>query len=248
MNPRAMPVLLGDDIAFPPAELALADPEGLLAIGGDLSAPRLLEAYRHGIFPWYSTGQPILWWSPDPRMVFRSDGVHLSSRFRRSLRASIWHVQADTCFGSVVEACAKTPRAGQRGTWITPAMRRAYGEMHALGHAHSIEVFDEARLVGGLYGVAVGGMFFAESMYSAVSGGSKVALAALAHRLHEWGWPLIDAQVENEHLVSLGGERLPREAFQRLVADRVGLPVEPGPWTMRFGELNAATLADSHAG
>ena len=217
MNHRAMPALLGDDIAFPPAELALADPEGLLAIGGDLSPPRLLEAYRHGIFPWYSAGQPILWWSPDPRMVFRSDGVHLSSRFRRGLRTSTWHVQADTCFASVIEACAKIPRAGQRGTWITPAMRRAYGEMHALGHAHSIEVFDDGRLVGGLYGVAVGGMFFAESMFSAESGGSKVALAALAAHLRALGWPMFDAQIENPHLVRMGAEVMPRADFLREV-------------------------------
>src|SRR5687768_8334234 len=173
MNQRAMPVLLGDDIAFPPAELALADPEGLLAIGGDLSPARLLSAYRHGIFPWYSSGQPILWWSPDPRMVFRTDGVRLSSRFRRGLRHSHWVVRADTAFEAVIDACARIPRPGQRGTWITPAMRRAYVAMHRLGHAHSIEVFDgdaTPRLVGGLYGVAIGNAFFAESMFSADSG------------------------------------------------------------------------------
>ncbi|MGO4549882.1 leucyl/phenylalanyl-tRNA--protein transferase [Lysobacter sp. 2RAF19] len=244
-----IPVLLGPDPVFPPVELALREPDGLLAVGGDLAVPRLLAAYRHGIFPWFSAGQPILWWSPDPRMVFRTDGgVRLSSKFRRQLRGSSWVVRADTRFAAVIDACATAPRPGQRGTWIVPVMRRAYVALHEQGHAHSIEVFDGDRLVGGLYGVSIGGMFFAESMYSAVSGGSKVALAALAHRLHEWGWPLIDAQVENDHLLSLGGQRLPRDAFQRIVADRVGLPVEPGPWTTRFGELNAATLADSHAG
>ena len=243
MNHRTMPVLLGDDIAFPPAELALADPEGLLAIGGDLSPPRLHEAYRHGIFPWYSAGQPILWWSPDPRMVFRSDGVHLSSRFRRSLRTSTWHLQADTCFASVIEACAKIPRAGQRGTWITPAMRRAYGEMHALGHAHSIEVFDDARLVGGLYGVAVGRMFFAESMFSAESGGSKVALAALAAHLRALGWPMFDAQIENPHLLRMGAEVMARDEFLPEVRALTARPGAPGPWTGAFGRMNASALA-----
>ncbi len=239
-----MPMLLGPDPVFPPVELALREPDGLLAVGGDLSVPRLLEAYRHGIFPWFSAGQPILWWSPDPRMVFRTDGgVRLSTKFRRALRRSPWVVRADTRFEAVIEACATIPRLGQRGTWIVPAMRRAYGALHAHGHAHSVEVFDGDRLVGGLYGVSVGAMFFAESMYSGASGGSKVALAALAHRLQAWGWPLIDAQVENDHLVRMGAGSLPRDAFQRIVATQVACPAEPGPWTARFGELDAATLA-----
>lgn len=239
-----MPMLLGPEHVFPPVELALREPDGLLAVGGDLSVPRLLAAYRNGIFPWFSAGQPILWWSPDPRMVFRTDGgVRLSSKFRRGLRQSSWTVRADTRFEAVIDACATIRRPGQRGTWIVPAMRRAYGALHAQGHAHSVEVFDDERLVGGLYGVSVGAMFFAESMYSGESGASKVALAALAHRLHEWGWPLIDAQVENDHLVRMGAESLPRDAFQRIVAAQVAVPVEPGPWTTRFGELAAPALA-----
>jgi leucyl/phenylalanyl-tRNA--protein transferase len=238
-----MPAILDATPVFPPAEQALADPNGLLAIGGDLSIPRLLAAYRHGIFPWYSAGQPILWWSPDPRMVFRTDGVRLSSRFRRGLRSSTWTVRADTCFAAVIDACAHTRRRGQRGTWITPAMRRAYLALHEAGYAHSIEVFDGGRLVGGLYGVAIGTMFFAESMFSADSGGSKVALAALARRLHEWDWPLIDAQVENEHLVSLGADTLPRRDFLARVAGLVEQPAGPGSWTGRFGEMNAGALA-----
>jgi len=232
-----------DDVAFPPPERALDDPNGLLAVGGDLSPARLIAAYRHGIFPWYSSGQPILWWSPDPRMVFRTDGVHLSSRFRRGLRQSPWQVRADTAFEAVIEACARIPRAGQRGTWITPAMKRAYGALHRLGHAHSIEVFDGERLVGGLYGVAIGQGFFAESMFSAESGGSKVALAALARRLHGWGWPLIDAQVENDHLVSLGAETLPRREFLARIGPLVAAPDPPGSWTTRFRPLNARDLA-----
>jgi leucyl/phenylalanyl-tRNA--protein transferase len=238
-----MPVVLGPDPVFPSVAMAMHEPDGLLAIGGDLSVPRLLAAYRHGIFPWFSAGQPILWWSPDPRMVFRTDGVRLSTRFRRGLRRSEWVVRADTRFAEVIEACAKIPREGQRGTWILPAMRRAYGELHRLGHAHSIEVFDGERLVGGLYGVAIGAMFFAESMYSAESGGSKIALAALAARLAEWGWPLIDAQVENDHLVRMGAESMPREAFARIVERQVALDAPPGPWTARFGAVHARDLA-----
>lgn len=242
-----MPVVLDASPTFPPAERALDEPNGLLAVGGDLSVPRLLAAYRAGVFPWYSNGQPLLWWTPDPRMVFvvdeGGDGVRLSSRFRRGLRRSPWIVRADTAFEAVIDACAHIPRDGQRGTWITPAMRRAYVGMHTLGHAHSIEVFDGERLVGGLYGVAVGAMFFAESMFSGASGGSKVALAALAHRLHAWGWPLIDAQVENDHLVSLGAVALPRAEFLARVARQVDAPEPAGAWTARFGDLPASELA-----
>ncbi len=229
---------------FPLADSALREPDGLLAAGGDLSPRRLLDAYAHGIFPWYSRGQPILWWSPDPRMVFRTDGVHLSRRFRRALRGLPWIANADTAFDAVVAACASTPRPGQRGTWITPEMREAYGELHRLGHAHSIEVRDGAgALVGGLYGVAIGRMFFAESMFSASSGGSKAALAALASRLASWGYPLLDAQVENPHLRSLGAEAWPRERFLREVAALVAVPEPAGSWKARFGVVAAATLA-----
>jgi leucyl/phenylalanyl-tRNA--protein transferase len=239
-----LPWLADDPQApFPPAEQALRSPDGLLAAGGDLSPVRLLNAYAHGIFPWYSQGQPILWWSPDPRMLFRNDGVHLSRRFRRGLHVSPWVVRADTAFADVIDACARTPRPGQHGTWITADMQAAYLALHRLGHAHSIEVFDGEVLAGGLYGVAVGRMFFAESMFSACSGGSKVALAALALRLREWGWPLFDAQVENAHLRSLGAQAWPRDRFLAEVARLVALPAPPGPWTHRFGELAAAVLA-----
>ncbi len=231
------------DAPFPPAETALRDPDGLLAVGGDLSPVRLLNAYASGIFPWFSEGQPLLWWSPDPRMVFRTDGVRLSSRFRRSLRSSPWTVRADTCFAEVISACAASPRPGQDGTWITDAMQQAYVALHRRGHAHSVEVFDADRLVGGIYGVAIGRMFFGESMFSAASGGSKVALAALAHRLAQWGWPLIDAQVENDHLLSMGAEHWPRTRFLALVREQVRLEAPTGPWTERFGDMDAALLA-----
>ena len=242
---RRLPTLLGSHplAPFPHPRHALDDPPGLLALGGDLSPERLLGAYRQGIFPWFSAGQPILWWSPDPRMVFGTGAVHLSSRFRRSLRSSAWQVRADTQFAAVLSACAALPRAGQDGTWITEGMRDAYLALHQLGHAHSVEVFDDKELVGGIYGVAIGRMFFGESMFSARSGGSKVALAALAGRLQHWGWPLIDAQVENEHLVSLGAVQLPREAFLAQVSELVGEPATPGSWTVAFGTVAARSLA-----
>lgn len=246
------PFLLSSDpqAPFPPAELALRQPDGLLAIGGDLSPIRLLNAYRHGIFPWYSAGQPILWWSPDPRMVFRTNGIRLSSRLRRELRRSPWVVTADTAFAQVIHACAQSPRAGQDGTWITEEMQAAYLQLHALGHAHSVEVFEDAigekRLVGGIYGVAIGRMFFGESMFSAASGGSKVALASLAYRLHGWGWPLIDAQVENDHLLSLGAERWPRARFLQQVAEQVEQDGKPGNWAELFGRMPASLLSTAN--
>jgi leucyl/phenylalanyl-tRNA---protein transferase len=238
--------LLPDDphAPFPPVDAALRRPDGLLAVGGDLSPARLLNAYRHGIFPWYSDDQPILWWSPDPRMVFRSEAVRLSSRFRRSLRKSGWVIRADTAFAGVIRACASAPRDGQGGTWITDEMESAYVGLHGLGHAHSVEVFDDERLVGGIYGVAIGRMFFGESMFSGESGGSKVALAGLARRLSEWGWPLIDAQVENPHLVSLGAEYMPRSEFVHLVERLTSRASLQGCWTTQFGDIKASTLAD----
>jgi leucyl/phenylalanyl-tRNA--protein transferase len=240
-----LPALLPPDpeAPFPPVEQALRQPDGLLAVGGDLSPPRLLNAYRHGIFPWYSQGQPILWWSPDPRTVFATDGVRLGSKFRRGLRRSNWTVRADTAFAQVIRACAESPRPGQRGTWITPEMRAAYVGMHELGHAHSFEVFDDGRLVGGIYGLAIGRMFFGESMFSAVSGGSKVALAALAFHLRRWGFPLIDAQVENDHLLSLGAGLWPRPRFLGAVAELTAQAGTVGSWTERVGAWPAARLA-----
>ncbi len=241
-----LPRLSADPLApFPPVSMALREPDGLLASGGDLSPQRLLNAYARGIFPWFSDGQPILWWSPDPRMLLRTDGVHLSSRFRRGLRQSTWHVRADTAFADVVHACARSARPGQRGTWITNDMHDAYVALHRLGHAHSVEVFDGARLVGGVYGVAIGRMFFGESMFSGESGGSKVALAALARHLHGCGWPLIDAQVENAHLVRMGAESWPRAVFVSAITDLCGQPSTlPLSWTAAFGTIPVRLLAD----
>lgn len=244
MAPR--PALLPPDPAapFPPADQALDHPDGLLAVGGDLSQARLLNAYRAGIFPWSSEGQPLLWWSPDPRMVFRTDGVHLSRRFRRDLARSPWVVQADHAFEAVVARCATVPRPGQEGTWITGDMQAAYARLHLDGHAHSIEVMDGDRLVGGLYGVAVGRMFFAESMFSGSSGGSKAALAALARTLASWGWPLVDAQLENAHLRRMGAEAWPRPRFLAAIGPLVDAAGAEGHWRDRFIPVPARALAE----
>lgn len=229
---------------FPPVEHALRNPDGLLACGGDLTPQRLLTAYCGGIFPWYSDGEPILWWSPSRRAVFRSDGVRLPSRLQRRLRNLPWVVRADTDFAALVAACAAAPRNGQAGTWITPAMQQAYLRLHRLGHAHSIEVYDGAVLVGGLYGVAVGRMFCGESMFSAASGASSVALAMLARTLRGWGWPLIDAQVPNPHTQRLGVETWPRARYLDALQSLRDAGGNPGPWTTRFGAADACLLSD----
>jgi len=230
------------DAPFPDPRSALREPDGLLAAGGDLAPSRLLNAYRHGIFPWFSAGQPILWWSPDPRTVFRTDGVHLSRRFRRELRKLAWTITVDTAFDRVVLNCANSPRPGQSGTWITSEMRTAYAALHRLGHAHAVEVWDGDALAGGLYGVAIGRMFFAESMFSALPGGSKAALAGLGAILHGWGWPVFDAQVESPHLMRMGARTMERSAFLEVVAAQVAQPGRPGPWTAAAGSRAASEL------
>jgi leucyl/phenylalanyl-tRNA---protein transferase len=198
--------------SFPPVERALGDPPGLLAAGGDLAPARLIEAYRRGIFPWYSPGQPVLWWSPDPREVLPLDALHISRSFRRALRRRIFATSADTAFAAVIDACA-APRAASPGTWITPEMRTAYVRLHALGVAHSIEVRRGADLVGGVYGVAVGRVFSGESMFSRVSDASKVALVALADWCRAHGLEIIDCQLPSAHLRSLGSRPMPRAQF-----------------------------------
>lgn len=231
------------DAPFPPAESALEDPNGLLAFGGDLHPQRLLNAYRHGIFPWYSHGEPILWWSPDPRVVFDTKAFALPRRFRRELRSSHWRVSADTAFDAVIDACARSPRPGQSGTWITREMRAAYVALHRLGHAHSVEVWDGERIVGGIYGVAVGTVFCGESMFSAASGGSKVALAALCRWLAQIGIDLLDAQVPNPHLELLGAQPMSRQLYLKRLARPSPLAHEDTPWTERFARRSASELA-----
>jgi leucyl/phenylalanyl-tRNA---protein transferase len=231
------------DAPFPPPQSALRDPNGLLAYGGGLEPERLLAAYRQGIFPWFSPGEPPLWWSPDPRMVLAPSQLHLSRRFRRDLRGLDWEIGADRDFAAVIEHCARLPRRGQRGTWIVPAMRRAYGALHALGHAHSIEVRSGGRLIGGMYGLSIGRAFFGESMFSLESGASKCAIAALCLRMRQWDMPLLDGQVESEHLASLGFAPISREDFLDGLAPLVAAEAPVSVWARDFGTLSAPQLA-----
>jgi leucyl/phenylalanyl-tRNA--protein transferase len=227
--------------AFPPLERALDEPDGLLAAGGDLCPERLLAAYRRGIFPWYSDGEPILWWSPATRTVFDTANVHVPRRLARWLRGCDWQVRADTAFDAVMHACA-APRASEHGTWITRDMLAAYQALHELGFAHSVEVRDGERLVGGIYGVAIGRMFYGESMFSAVTNGSKVALLALCRGLREWEFPLLDAQVASDHLFTLGARQMPRAAFCASVRALVTRKGPAGDWRGRFPVLRADDL------
>lgn len=218
-------------ILFPPPHLA--EPDGLLAVGGDLSGARLLEAYRHGIFPWYSQGQPILWWSPDPRFVLFTAEAHVSHSMARVLRRGNFSIECDRDFAAVIHACAAVERRGEDGTWITPAMERAYTRLHREGFAHSVEVRRQGKLVGGLYGVAVGRIFCGESMFSLETNASKAALLFLAERLHRCGWPLIDCQFATDHLRSLGGRPLPRGEYLAHLRGLVLAPPDPTPWAER---------------
>lgn len=199
--------------AFPPATAALASPNGLLAAGGDLAPERLLYAYRHGIFPWFETGQPILWWSPDPRAVLRPAGFHLQRRLRRALRTSPLHLSFNAAFDDVMLACAKRRRRRHHGTWITTDMIDAYRELHRLGWAHSVEVWRENELAGGIYGLAIGRAFFGESMFSRVTNASKIAMLALCRELVRQDFLLLDCQVPSPHLATLGAVPIPRRRF-----------------------------------
>jgi len=228
---------------FPDPDRALRDPNGLLAFGGDLSPARLLAAYGQGIFPWYGEGEPILWWSPDPRCVFRTESLRVNRSLRRRLRGKPWRISVDSAFEAVIRACA-APREDRGGTWLVPAMIDAYIALHRLGHAHSVEVWAGNRLVGGVYGVAVGSLFCGESMFSAESGGSKLALMALAALLRSWGWPLIDTQVANAHTLSLGAEEIPRESYLREAARLTALPGRVGSWASCATRLQPVDLLD----
>jgi leucyl/phenylalanyl-tRNA--protein transferase len=220
---------LPDTTSFPPVEAALRDPNGLLAMGGDLSLERLLDAYRHGIFPWFSPGEPILWWSPDPRMVLEPDQIRVTRSLAKRIRNSGFESRVDSAFAEVMRACAM-PRGDDAGTWISPAMVAAYTRMFDAGYAHSVETWHEGVLVGGLYGVAIGRMFFGESMFSRMPDASKVALVRLARQLRQWGFGMIDCQMETAHLASLGARTMPRAMFTARLAELVNLPHLPGPW------------------
>lgn len=201
-----------DSLHFPPASEALSTPNGLLAVGGDLSPERLVAAYRQGIFPWYENGQPLLWWSPDPRTVLSPSSAHISRSMRKFLRKSSFNITFDQNFAAVIRACAE-PRTYTEDTWITPAMQRAYIELHCRGHAHSVEVWEDDELVGGLYGVGLGKVFFGESMFSRRNNASKTAFLALARHLGCLGCELIDCQMPSNHLTSLGAVQIPRANF-----------------------------------
>lgn len=216
---------------FPPLQGALRVPDGLLAVGGDLSVTRLVNAYRHGCFPWFGPGDPLLWWSPDPRWVLPTDALHVPRRFARWLRGSAWTVSFDRDFDAVIAACADAPRAGQDGTWIVPEMIAAYRALHRAGHAHAMAVHDASgRLVGGIYGVGLGRMFFGESMFSRAGNGSRVALLALCRHLADHGVPLVDCQTHSAHLAAQGARPLARSAFAALVARLCAAPAPATLW------------------
>ncbi|MFN2643696.1 MAG: leucyl/phenylalanyl-tRNA--protein transferase [Burkholderiales bacterium] len=215
---------------FPPVERALKNPNGLLAAGGDLTVPRLLEAYRHGVFPWYSAPEPILWWSPDPRMVLHCEALKVSRSLAKSVRNKGYEVRIDTAFERVLVGCADR----DEGTWLGRSMRAAYVALHRAGYAHSFETWRAGELVGGLYGVALGRMFFGESMFSRATDASKVALVALVEELKARRFPLIDCQMHTPLLASLGGREIARRAFLRAVTPLVNYPEPPGRWSPRM--------------
>jgi leucyl/phenylalanyl-tRNA---protein transferase len=215
--------------AFPPVDRALAEPAGLLAAGGELSPPWLLEAYRHGIFPWFSQGEPILWWSPDPRLVLVPADIRITRSLRRRLRRGEFDVRLDTAFARVVASCA-APREPGGGTWITDEMQAAYRAMHELGYAHSVECWQDGELVGGLYGMAVGRVFFGESMFARVTDASKAALAHLARLLGERDYALIDCQMTTAHLLSMGAQEIPRARFVKSLEQWAREGSGPGRW------------------
>ncbi|MBI1283810.1 MAG: leucyl/phenylalanyl-tRNA--protein transferase [Thiobacillus sp.] len=214
---------------FPPVESALRDPNGLLAMGGDLSLERLLDAYRHGIFPWFNPGDPILWWSPDPRMVLAPQDIRVTRSLAKRVRNGGFELRVDSAFAEVMRACA-APRDGDAGTWISPPMVAAYTRLFDAGYAHSVETWHDGALVGGLYGVAIGRMFYGESMFSRMPDASKVALVRLARQLQQWRFGLIDCQMETAHLASLGARTMPRSMFTARLEELVNLPHLPGPW------------------
>jgi len=215
---------------FPQVETALKDPNGLLAMGGDLSLEWLLDAYRHGIFPWFNPGEPILWWSPDPRMVLVPGDIRITRSLAKRMRNAGFELRVDSAFVEVMRACG-APREDVAGTWISEAMVAAYSRLFDAGYAHSVETWHDGVLVGGLYGVAIGRMFYGESMFSREPDASKIALVRLAQQLQQWEFGMIDCQMETVHLSSMGARTMPRAAFVTRLTELVNLPHRPGPWT-----------------
>ncbi|TNE48754.1 MAG: leucyl/phenylalanyl-tRNA--protein transferase [Deltaproteobacteria bacterium] len=209
-----------------------AEPDGLLAVGGDLSPARLELAYRSGIFPWYTEGSPILWFSPEPRMILMSSTLRINRSLRKAIRKRPYTITLDQAFSRVMKACAQTPRPGQNGTWITQDMLRAYEEMHRLGLAHSVEAWEGDQLVGGAYGICLGGLFCGESMFAHAPNASKISFSALIHQMYRWDIRLIDCQVYTEHLDSLGGFEVPRYVFLQKLQQALHKPTRKGAWEL----------------
>lgn len=227
-----LPWLDPEQLWFPETQQALDDPNGLLALGGDLSPERLLLGYRKGIFPWFSEDQPILWWSPDPRCVIFPQELHISGSMRRTLNRGYFSVTLDRAFGEVISGCADTR---EEGTWITADVKQAYRRLHRLGKAHSFEVWNpQGEVVGGLYGVAIGRCFFGESMYAIETNASKVAFIHCVRQLAAWGYQLLDCQIENPHLRSLGARLISRREFLSILNEQIDIPADHSQWEMTW--------------
>lgn len=224
-----LPWLESPESSFPDIDLALSDPNGLLAAGGDLSPERLLQAYSSGIFPWFEEGQPVLWWSPDPRMVLYPEDLRVTKSLQKTLNKAHYTVTLDKAFAQVIACCAQ-PRGDSPGTWITDDMQQAYTQLFEAGHAHSVEVWRDGELIGGLYGVALGQLFFGESMFSFESNASKIALVNLVKQLRRWNYKLIDCQVSSEHLESLGAIEISRREFRQQLHELLPCPGKDAPW------------------
>jgi len=233
---------LGRALAFPPLESALTEPNGLLAAGGDLSPDRLLLAYHQGIFPWFAPGEPILWWSPDPRMVLVPSELHIPRSLAKTLRHKPYEIRFDTAFRTVISHCAGSARPGQDGTWIVPEVIDAYCRLHALGWAHSAECWMDGELVGGLYGVAIGKMFYGESMYTQRPDASKLAFVHLVQWLQQQGYGLIDCQMRTDHLARFGGREISRVDFLAELRRLTALPAKAGPWHHRHQSASEERL------
>ncbi len=233
-----------DLLPFPDVSLALTEPDGLLAVGGNLSPARLENAYHHGIFPWYSEGQPILWWSPDPRSVLFPEKLRISRSLRKNIQKNRFRITFDQAFKEVITACAEQPRPGQGGTWILSEMANAYIQLHKQGIAHSVEAWLDDTLVGGLYGVAIGKIFFGESMFARATDASKIAFATLVTHLRSWKFELIDCQLQTRHLDSLGAVNIPRADFIKILDIYCNKTESPAPWEIELSTLEVVSGSD----
>lgn len=232
--------LLTKELWFPPATRSTGD--GVVAVGGDFRTERLLLAYRSGIFPWPMEGYPLLWFSPDPRFVLLPSHAHLPRSLRKRMRKAPYEIKADTAFGEVIRACGRVPRPGQDGTWVTPELVRGYESLFEQGIAHSIEAWQDGALVGGLYGVSLGAVFFGESMFALAPDASKVAFATLLGNLVHWGFAMVDCQVHTDHLERFGAEDWPRDLFLQVLEKCMTVPTRKGPWTLELGPKEAEAV------